>query len=513
MRGGGGGQGVGFDLIVGNPPWDKVKIDDDEFFSQHDISIRDLSPYTLKKAYINKILNGDFAIRRQYDDYVKYVDLKRMFYKNRTDKLQNKGDADLWKVVFERTLRIVSNKGCISMIIPQQLLGSAGLTPMRQKVLSMNVKQMYVFENKKPFFTIDKEYRFILLTLKNEPGPDKFNVGFYLQDPDSLEGLSENEKFTKKSKTRIFNTSPNDLVISEIDEKGDALIEKLAQHATLGSGLSDGWSVGISSGFHQAGDATLLKKTGPGWPVLEGKHTYQFSHMASTHEYVADKKLGLKRENKRNVYVSRAKDFHDSYRLTFHDVTKPTTTRSIIAALIPPHTFHTKLYVIVLKNNGRAIFSHDYDLKNAYLLGILNSMTFDFLARPRIRLHAAPIIQNLPIPRGIFENEIATLAARLSVGHTSFKKFAASLGIENILLSPRDRIHALAEMDSLVAYAYGVNSNEYQMILDSFTFGDDPALLTSAKIDLTDRLVRKNFYGEVRKLSMHYFTKIKGVKA
>ena len=505
------GGGGGFDLVVGNPPWDKVKIDLDEFFSQHGITVKDLRPYSIKKAYVKKILESTPAMHEQYNNYLKFVNLKRAFYKNRTNKLQNKGDADLWKVVFERSLRIVINKGCVSMLIPQQLLGSAGLTPMRKKVLSMSIRQMYVFENKEQkFFAIDSEYRFILLTLKNEPGSDEFDVGFYLHDTDTLNGVSEITKLATKSKKRIRNTSPDDLVISEIDERGDALIEKLAQHSPLHSGISDGWDVGISSGFHQASDAKLLKKTGRGWPVLEGKHTYQFNLVSTTYEYIADRTSGLRRENKRSVYVGRAKDFHDSYRLTFHDVTKPTTTRSIIAALIPPHTFHTKLYAVVLKKNGRALFGHEYDQKNSYLLGVMNSMTFDFIARPRIRLHAASIIQNLPIPRGNFEAEIAVLAARLSVGHPSFKKLALSLGVKNTSLSPKDRIHTLAKMDALVAHAYGINANDYQIVLDSFSFGDDPSLLKSNKLDLTNKHTRKDFYGEVRKLSMSYFNKISG---
>jgi len=39
----------GFDLVVGNPPWDKVKPSDDEFFPPYYVAFRDLKPNTKKK--------------------------------------------------------------------------------------------------------------------------------------------------------------------------------------------------------------------------------------------------------------------------------------------------------------------------------------------------------------------------------------------------------------------------------------------------------------------------------
>ena len=506
---GGGGEGGKFDLVVGNPPWYKIKVDDDLFFSQYDPTFKDLKPNTVKKVRKTKILDSNPIISKKYDLYKRQVDTKRTFYKNRNHKLQSAGDADLWKLLFELTMKIVNEGGCVSMLIPQQLLVSAGLKPMREKLLDSDIRQLYVFENKRQkFFPIDAEWRFILLTLRNQQGSDEFDVGFYLHSYDSLGGAEAN-KFFRMSKERIARTSPNDLVILETDDQGAILIEKLSKHAKLGSGLSDGWDVEISCGFHHAADAKLLIKNGKGWPVLEGKNTYQFDHSVAAPEFMTDRVAGLRRENKRQVYVKRADEFHNVCRLAFHDVAKSTTVRSIVANIIPPQTFHTaKLPVIVLKNNGRALFGSEYDQKNLYLLGILNSMTFDFIARPRLRLDATPIIKNMPIPRGIYEKEIAKLAARLTVGHSCFDELALSMGIKNVVLSPKEKIHALAQMDAFVAYAYGLERHEYELILNTFKFGDDNSLLKAKKMDLTNRNVRKNYYGEVRKLAMHYFDRL-----
>ena len=46
---------------------------------------------------------------------------------------------------------------------------------------------------------------------------------------------------------------------------------------------------------------------------------------------------------------------------------------------------------------------------------------------------------------------------------------------------------------------------EYQMILDSFKFGEDPSLLKAEAVDWSDGMVLRRFYGEVRKAAMPHF--------
>ena len=62
--------------------------------------------------------------------------------------------------------------------------------------------------------------------------------------------------------------------------------------------------------------------------------------------------------------------------------------RSIISSIIPPQRFFTdSLRVIVLTRNGSFEHGNEYNKKTAYLCGILNSMTFDFVARSKIQIH------------------------------------------------------------------------------------------------------------------------------
>lgn len=60
----------------------------------------------------------------------------------------------------------------------------------------------------------------------------------------------------------------------------------------------------------------------------------------------------------------------------------------------------------------------------------------------------------------------------------------------------------------MVAHAYNLTRDEYQMVLDSFKFDEDPSLLDAETAEWSDNKVLRKFYGEVRKAAMPHFEAI-----
>ncbi len=498
----------GFDLVIGNPPWDKVKPYMDEFFIQHDPVFASLSTHKEKEKRVVEIYAERKEIKEEYQTYIKSFNDRNTFYK--TYKLQSVGDRDIWKIMLERMLNLVSENGLISILIPSQILTSVGTVNLRKKCLELDIRQIYVYENKHKIFPIHREFRFVLLTIRNTKGSDQIPSGFYLHQLATLENkATEKEKFTMRSKQRIRNTSPTDLIITEVNHETALLLEKLSKHNALGLGV-DGWDVGLASGLHRVKDADLLKTDGNGRPVLEGKHTSQFDSNFATHKFTVSESDGLARLSSKRVYKKHYRDFFNAYQLTFHRVSTSTVTRTTIAAIIPPRTFHTDtLQSIIITHNGKVELTDKYNQNIAYLSGVLNSMTFDFIMRSKIRLDVPTIIKNTPIPK-THNTEIANLAARLSVGSPEFDAFAESLRIKNAVLAPPDRIQVCAKLDALVAKEYGLSKQDYRRILDSFKFDEDRSLLAADAADWKNRKVLRGFYGEVRKMAPAYYDEISG---
>ena len=62
----------GFHLVIGNPPWEAIKPNDDEFFSRYYDGFRGLTNKADKKRIIEKLLENP-DIKERFDDYVAHI--------------------------------------------------------------------------------------------------------------------------------------------------------------------------------------------------------------------------------------------------------------------------------------------------------------------------------------------------------------------------------------------------------------------------------------------------------
>ena len=497
----------GFDCIVGNPPWDKVKALDDEFFSRYYPPFRAITTKTKKNAKRNEILK-DNKIKSQYSDYLTAFKEKSAFY--RIYGMQGDGDKDLWQLVFECMLGLVSDRGMVSVLVPSQILSNTSSADMRKWILDHDILQLYVFENRKKIFSIHSSYRFVLLTIRNTQGGDTFEAGFYLHNLSSINiKKTEVEKFHKISKEMIRSVSPETLQIPEVGGENLAVLLKMSGGLTL-ENLEDGWSAAFSRGFDKTNDSDLLREGKGGWPVLEGKHIHQFNHTFAKPIFTAPVRLSLQREEKKRVYQKECRKYYHSFRLVFRNIARSTDMRTIIAAIIPPQRFITySLRMCILTQNGYLEHGNAYNKKIAYLCGVINSTPFDFVARSKLQVNTSTVIKSISIPsNSSCTDKIAELTAKLSVGTDEFEGFAESLRVKNISLMPSKRVHATANLDALVAHSYGLTKNEYTTILESFKFKENSNILESKSVNFNDNVILRQFYGEVRKLALVYYDEI-----
>jgi len=114
-------------------------------------------------------------------------------------------------------------------------------------------------------------------------------------------------------------------------------------------------------------------------------------------------------------------------RIAFRDVTKPTNTRTIVAALIPPDRVLVHQAPYLLRTAGSA-------RDEAYVLGILSSMPCDWQARRTVELHLTfEQLSLLTIPDPgeghPVRDRVAVLSTRLAARDGRFREWAAEVGI------------------------------------------------------------------------------------
>ena len=119
-------QRRGFDLIIGNPPWDKIRPNANEFFTSVDYNYKKKS--SSDKTTIRKKFD------REYQQYKAVFDEKRAFYKNHGSLGENT-DYDIYRIMIERMLQVLTPGGVFSMLMPSAITNSRGATSLRKHIL------------------------------------------------------------------------------------------------------------------------------------------------------------------------------------------------------------------------------------------------------------------------------------------------------------------------------------------------------------------------------------------
>ena len=152
-------------------------------------------------------------------------------------------------------------------------------------------------------------------------------------------------------------------------------------------------------------------------------------------------------------------------RIAFRDVTNPTNTRTIVAALIPPDRVvaNQAPYLLRLAGSTR---------DEAFLLGVLCSMPCDWQARRTVELHLNFHQLNLlsipdPGEGHPVRDRVTELAACLAARDERFCDWAAEVGVpvgtavDDIAAGGGGGVGALCELDACVAYLYGLGRSRY----------------------------------------------------
>ena len=118
------------------------------------------------------------------------------------------------------------------------------------------------------------------------------------------------------------------------------------------------------------------------------------------------------------------------------------------------------------------VFAEWSALAQANVLGIMNSLPFDWTSRRYVETNLNYFILDMltfPPPDNTPWEDIGSLAARLSCVDERFAEFAAEAGVECGPLTGAQRSEMRAEIDALVAHAYGLTEDELRSIFTDFT--------------------------------------------
>jgi hypothetical protein len=493
----------GFDIIVGNPPWDKTKFSDTDFFPQYHSNYRSLK--NNEKTTVQKRLLESAQIAAAYETTKESMEVANNYYKAAYPLNKGAGDGNLFRFFVERNLSLLTMGGSLNYVLPSALMFEEGSMALRKHIFThCHMPFFYSFENNKGIFQdVHRSYKFALMQIANSapssPQEKIIDTAFYVLDPTELNSQARHVPYPV---TTVKSLSENQWALMELRDSTDLpILEKC--YAAF-KPLAPQW-LDFRNELHMTSNKNIFieKESSDLLPLFEGKMIWQFSHKLEKPQYWLDATAFDANVKSKELY-RMAQDLdikktealkHESavrydrefVRLGFRDIASDTNERTLIFGLLPKNcgvgnTINISIpKTYVLDSIGNVTTASVSPLRLLFALAFFNSLLLDWMARFMIQIHAnKTYLYRLPIPQPrdeeIFNNPDYALLAKnalllsLSVSWDDFAELASLFSVQKndvpITAKAQDKLRA--ENDKIVATLYGVTDIEFAHLLKSF---------------------------------------------
>lgn len=379
----------GFDVVVGNPPWDMLTPDRDEYFTRYDESFSGLLPEA-KQARQEKLLEQE-SISEGWEEYKHEIHIiTEYFHKSSEYQFQSpviggktRGtENDLSALFLERVFQLSKSGGYVAQVLPGAIFNAASTKDLRTHLLEKTtIDSLVTFENRGIFDQIDTRYNFGVISFKNSGTTKQLN-GIFQQT--SLDVLENVENSTLDIPRRVLRQySPEAGIFPYIESQAEVeVLNTILSHPPISDKETDGWYVDPYAELHRTGDTDryVENKSAGDYPVYGGSNIYQFQYDPtfvdieepefwsvdeesnpdkSAKRRIKEKKVrGLKRSlydaydgsGSQKGFVNDLLDEHrgeplspddvlldcTEYRIVIRNIARASDERTMIASVIPP---------------------------------------------------------------------------------------------------------------------------------------------------------------------------------
>ncbi|MFQ3537090.1 MAG: N-6 DNA methylase, partial [Aggregatilineales bacterium] len=219
----------GFDVVLGNPPWERIKLQEEEWFEKRDPRIAKAPNADARKRMIEQLKQSDLDLYTEFKDSLRKAEGESHFvHESGRYPLCGRGDVNTYAIFAETVRHIIHDHGRVGLIVPSGIATDNTTKFFFQDVVRMgSLVSLYDFENRKGIFEdVHRSYKFSLLTLQGKGVGGKAQrpeFAFFLHrvedldDPDRRLSLSAEEIAMLNPNTRtlpIFR-SPRDVEITK----------------------------------------------------------------------------------------------------------------------------------------------------------------------------------------------------------------------------------------------------------------------------------------------------------
>ena len=286
----------GFDVVLGNPPWEKITIKEQEFFASRNPEIAQAQNASKRKALIEKLATGSEADKMLYQDFLaeehqadalsNFIHVKEEQYGHYP--LSGVGDTNLYALFAELVSKLrEKNKGRAGIIVPTGIATDDSTKRLFASfVEGKGLVGLYDFENQGIFPSVHNSYKFSLLTLGSSPSAD---FACFLH---SIQELEDDRRHFELTAEDFDLINPNTHTLPIFRSKMDAeLAKKIYRKVPVLIDESKGdegnpWAVKFLRMFDMSNDSSLFLDSpeADSYPLYEAKMLHQYDYRWATYE-------------------------------------------------------------------------------------------------------------------------------------------------------------------------------------------------------------------------------------
>jgi len=514
----------GFDCVIGNPPWERMKLQEREFFDISAPNITSATDAAKRRKLIDKLKITNPELYQKYLDAQSRADDSLAYIRNcGRYPLTGKGDINTYAVFAELAHFIIAPTGRVGLLVPTGIATDKTNEDFFAKLVNSQVLSgLYDFENKAPiFFDVHRSYKFSVLLFGGSKNKSKFaDFVFFAHE---MNDLKDDKRHITLSAKDFKLLNPNTQTCPIFRSRRDANLTKYIYkrvpvliNKTRKQG-GNPWGIKFVRMFDHDAAAELFEQEESlakmrlklnanifslgkrrYLPLYEAKMVQMYDHRAATsvrdetnwarqgqtinttlteHQnpefsplprwWVSDKNIDIVMEGKQQPAY-----------LAYKDVTSSTNQRTMIAAFVP-YTATLHPIPLLITEYGKL------PRRECCLLANLNSFVYDFVARQKVGgLHLSFFIVN-QIPtfspdfyaqkcpwnkKQTLEKWISDRVLKLTCTSNDMIPLAEAAGFKPKVhkWDPAERLDLMAELDTAFFLLYGIERNDVKYILSTF---------------------------------------------
>ena len=518
----------GFDAVIGNPPWDRIKLQEVEWFATREPELARSPTAAARRSSIQRLRKQGAPLAAEFDAAkARADDLGRLIRESGHYPLLGGGDINLYSLFVERAMSLVKPDGFVGLLTPSGIYADYTAAKFFKSVSTTGrLASLFDFENRRPgtelppfFPDVDSRFKFCAITFGGEERKfDAAECAFFLHDTETIMDPDRSFQLTLDDFAKVNpNTGTAPVVRTR---RSVEIIRRLYERHPVLVDRSYGyerreWPVRYLTMFHMTNHSHLFRTAaqlesngfypveGNRWklgdelylPLYQGRMIHQFDHRASS--------VRVNPENTHNPYLSEevseaqhadpgflplsqywvpAQNVEADiprargYALGFRDIARATDVRTVITSIVPWAGFGNKLPLLLPIDGGLGARGA------ACLVANLNSFGFDYVTRQKIQGTSLNwyIVEQLPvIARDGYDRFFGEKTARelvrdhmlrLTFTSNDMAPFARDLGYRGspFVWDAEERRHLRARLDALYFHLYGLSRDDAGYILDAF---------------------------------------------